>query len=546
MPVTNSNESIGAKEDLENKSINKLNNAYISPGQSENSPDLTINIKVVDGETGEFAEKFLTAAQDRKTEWLIGRHPSCDLVLDSEEISRIHGRIWCHEQKCFFADLGSTGGSQIDGKEAEINQVQLLRQNNLLHIGSYVLNITTLAADESTPQLESLTEQDTVHPGSQRHWNSGKLTVRCIQVIDETHDVKTFRFVAEPTVLFSYQPGQFVTLELEIDGTKVRRSYTISSTPSRPNVLEVTVKRVMAPANLTEVSPGLVSNWLHDHISVGSRIKLQGPMGQFTCATQPAPKLLLISAGSGITPMMSMSRWLCDRGTDVDIVFIHSARTPRDIIYRQELESLAARYKNFKLAITITRSEPGYPWSGYKGRLNEAMLQAIAPDWLERSVYVCGANLFMQGVKTMLEALGLPGDKYHQESFGEAPKKLLIKHDASEQSTIVNSNIVNFKPGIDKDHPLQKSTQNNSPSESPVIVLKQKGAELPGDADETILETAEEAGFELPYGCRMGACGACKLPLISGEVQYDSDPDCELQHILTCIAKPMGRVVIQA
>ena len=541
MQSRNSYGSMKAQSDLGNISVDEMSTANISPRKSKDLQDLTINIKVVNGETGEFVEKFLSAEKDRKTEWLLGRHPSCDLVLDSEEVSRIHGRIWCHDQQCFFADLGSTGGSQIDGQAAEINQVQLLKHNNLLNIGSYILNISTLTADEPNPQLESLAEHGTALPGLHRQWRSEKIMVRCIQVIDETHDVKTFRFVAEPTVSFSYQPGQFVTLELEINGIKVKRSYTISSTPSRPDVLEITVKRVLAPANLSNVSPGLVSNWLHDHISVGSRLQLQGPMGKFTCVIHPAPKLLLISAGSGITPMMSMSRWLCDRGADVDVVFIHSARTPRDIIYRQELESLATRYKNFKLAVTTTRSEPGIAWSGYTGRLNEVMLKAIAPDWQDRSVYVCGANPFMQGVKTMLEALGLPMDKYHQESFGGSPVKRLIKHDTSDQSALVNS-----KPELKENCDQQKSIHKNSSLESPVIALKQLGKEFSGDINETILETAEEAGVELPSGCRMGACGACKLPLISGEVQYDADPDCEPQHILTCIAKPLGRVVIQA
>ena len=107
---------------------------------------------------------------------------------------------------------------------------------------------------------------------------------------------------------------------------------------------------------------------------------------------------------------MSMCRWLCDTGANVDLVFIYSARSLLDFIFRYELESMTARYDNFKLAVTITRSEPGQAWQEYTGRLNELMLQAIALENQERSVYVCGANPLMKRIKTMLETLGLPMD----------------------------------------------------------------------------------------------------------------------------------------
>ncbi len=340
-----------------------------------------VKIKAVNGETGEFKEKLLTLATGVQGDCLLGRHPSCDLVLDSAEVSRIHGRIWCQDGQCFFTDLGSTDGSQIDSQEVGINQVYPLKPHNLLRIGGFVLTLSQLSDHENTSQFQSAAGQVAVASGQPRQWSSGELTVRCIQEIAETHDVKTFRFVAEPTVLFSYKPGQFVTLDLEIEGKRVMRSYSISSTPSRPHILEVTVKRVPPPTDVADAPPGLVSNWLHDYLTVGSQVKLKGPMGQFTCADNQAQKLLFISAGSGITPMMSMSRWLCDRAADVDVVFIHSARSPRDVIFRQELESMAARYANFKLAVTTTRSEPGQAWVGYTGRLNEVMLQAIATDF---------------------------------------------------------------------------------------------------------------------------------------------------------------------
>src|SRR6185295_2577374 len=111
-------------------------------------------------------------------------------------------------------------------------------------------------------------------------WQRGKLSLRCIQVIDETHDVKTFRFVAEPPKLFRYLPGQFITIEAPVDGEVLRRSYTISASPSRPHSLSVTVKRT---------PEGKVSNWLHDNLKVGDTIFADGPHGAFTFAGNGDP-----------------------------------------------------------------------------------------------------------------------------------------------------------------------------------------------------------------------------------------------------------------
>ena len=515
--------------------------------EDRNPQSSTVKIKAINGETGEFKEQLLTLATGTQGDCLIGRHSSCDLVLDSAEVSRIHGRIWCENGQCFFTDLGSTDGSQIDAKEVEINQIVPLNPNNLLRIGGFVLKLS---------QTASTTEQVTVAPSHIPQWSSGKIVVRCIQVIAETHDVKTFRFVAEPSVLFSYKPGQFVTLELEIEGKKVMRSYSISSTPSRPHVLEITVKRVPAPTDVEDAPPGLVSNWLHENITVGSQVRLKGPMGKFTCVERQAPKLLFISAGSGITPMISMSRWLCDKADDVDIIFVHSASNPNDFIFRHELESMAARYTNFKLAVTMTRLQPGQFWQGYTGRLNELMLRAIAPDLLERNIYVCGSNPFMQGVKTKLEVLHFPMKNYYEESFGGAKIKQSAQQKRGNEVVPEENRTRESSPKYAQTQTLELDTKkseseniisvNTTQEQLPVVVFSKVGKEIPCDEEDTILEIAEQEGIELPSGCRMGACGSCKLPLLEGKVNYDDEPECEPGHIFTCIAKPLGRVVIDA
>jgi Oxidoreductase FAD-binding domain len=142
----------------------------------------------------------------------------------------------------------------------------------------------------------------------------------CRKVLDITHDVKSFLFEAPEGRVFRFDPGQFITLQLEIDGQHVSRCYTISSPPTRPHPIAITVKRVVG---------GPVSNWLHDNVFPGARIAVQAPLGSFTIAGQEATKYLFLSAGSGITLVMSMTRALYDLGSDADILFIHSADAGR-------------------------------------------------------------------------------------------------------------------------------------------------------------------------------------------------------------------------
>lgn len=142
----------------------------------------------------------------------------------------------------------------------------------------------------------------------------GQSTPLCVtEIIRETHDVYTYRFQGDPLCRFVYLPGQFCTLVLNIDGKKVVRSYSISSAPTRPFTLEITVKRVPG---------GLVSNWLADNVKVGDRIEISGPKGKFTLEPGKIPrKILFIGGGSGITPLMSMTRWLSDVAAPTDVIF---------------------------------------------------------------------------------------------------------------------------------------------------------------------------------------------------------------------------------
>ena len=215
-----------------------------------------------------------------------------------------------------------------------------------------------------------------------RPWKDDEL-LECAMVVPETADTATFTFRAPSGAWFDYQPGQFVTLDLPVPGGNVQRTYTISSSPSRPLSISVTVK----------AQPGSVGGrWMIDHLRPGTRLKAFGPAGIFSFLRHEAPKYLFISAGSGITPLMSMTTWAWDSGEMPDIVFVNAARTPSDIIFRQRLEGMADRVPGLQLRFSVEEPDPFRTWHGYRGRLNQIMLGLMAPDYLEREVFCCGPN----------------------------------------------------------------------------------------------------------------------------------------------------------
>lgn len=352
---------------------------------------------------------------------------------------------------------------------------------------------------------------------SRLNWNAAPWDdaepLECAMVVPETADSATFTFRAPSGAWFDYQPGQFVTLDLPVPGGNVQRTYTISSSPSRPLSISLTVKA-------QEGSVG--TRWMLDHLKPGMRVRAYGPSGVFTSHRHPARKYLFISAGSGITPMMSMTTWAWDSGEMPDIAFVHAARSPSDIIFRERLELMANRVPGLQLRFTVSRPDPFRAWHGYLGRLNQIMLGLMAPDYLEREVFCCGPDAFMTSVREMLIALGYDMDRYHQESFG-APL------------------------GEETDVPLDITPEESTTAE---VVFADSGVTASCAETDTILAVAKRSGLNIPSGCTFGLCGTCKIRKISGEVHMVhnggiTDEDIDEGYILACCSNPMGRVEIE-
>lgn len=341
-------------------------------------------------------------------------------------------------------------------------------------------------------------------------------TLRCIHIRQETHDVKTFVLAADAPRSFRYLPGQFITLELDINGQKINRCYTLSSTPTRPDAVSITVKRVPG---------GAVSNWLHDHLRVGMALGVMGPSGDFSCFAQPAQQYLLMSGGSGVTPLMSMARALHDLGSDADVVFVHCARTPADVLFAEELTLMARNMPKFRVAIVCEQHTVGSSYAGHLGRMDAARLAHIAPDFMQRDVYTCGPAPFMGAVRTLLEQAGFDMARYRQESF-------------SFEETVA--------PAVATPEPAHAAAGG---AVLHTITLKKTAQSFPCAEDQTILQAAFAAGVRLPSSCSSGACGTCKSLSLSGKVQMQHAGGIRQREIdqgwmLPCCSKPLSDVAL--
>ena len=491
----------------------------------------------------------------------IGRTSRNQVVLDDQTVSRTHARITVQQDSTFVTDCGSTSGTALNGTRLASERPMRMTGGDRITIGPFTLTLNTPSGPDTdlmeativaAPPLASYMPLADVAPDSFAHWSEGELQVRVQRIIDETPDVKTFVFAAKTPTLYHYAPGQFITLQLTINGTKVMRSYSLSSTPSRPHTLTNTVKRVAA---IDGQPAGLVSNWLHDQLAVGDTITISGPFGDFSCAKEPSPRLLLVSAGSGITPMLAMTRWLTDSAAEADIVFLHSARTSADIICRRELELMATHNPRLKLIIITTRPEPGSTWLGLTGRLSSDLLRLAAPDFQRRTVFCCGPEPFMKEVKKLLVEQNFPMGNHHEESFGGAKRPQSQTPPQSTSTKYGLKALLSGDQGRPSPPPTDAATGPRTAVRTnlPQVVFARSGITATCLPDQTILEAGEAKGVGLASGCRMGKCGMCKQRKRSGEIARDGYNDSVLSstdrgngYILCCIAKPATTVELDA
>ena len=367
-------------------------------------------------------------------------------------------------------------------------------------------------------------------------WTGTDTPLYVTDVFQETHDVYTFRFQGDPLCRFVFKPGQFCSLVLDIDGKRVVRSYSISSAPTRPYTLELTIKRVPG---------GMVSNWMPDNLKVGDRIHIKGPKGKF--CLEPGkipPKMLLIGAGSGVTPVMAMARWLCDISAEVDIKFYCSVRSSKDIIFGKEIEMMTERYRIFTPCVISTTRGHGEPWTGLTGRVSRQMLEMIAPDLKDRHIFMCGPNGFMDAVKDHLRELDFPLAQLHSESFGGT------RTSASPPTASTPPPMAQLPGVLGESVPPAPTTAPKTVGDI-VVQFAKTGRRVNTDGQLPLLDLAEEHDIDIEYGCRAGSCGDCKVRVLEGKVGAETDEglteeEVKAGYVLTCVANPTGNCVIDA
>lgn len=372
------------------------------------------------------------------------------------------------------------------------------------------------AAEEthSTPVIPADSEtQAPASPVATGKW-SGELEV--VNQSQETPNVRTFRLTIPGggPLPFAYQPGQFLTFSLQPEDKIVKRSYTIASSPSQRDYIEVTIKRE---------EQGLISRYLHDQVKVGDKLTLQAPGGKFHFNGSEADNIVLLSGGVGITPMMSATRYLTDHCWSGNIYFLFCARTSDDFIFRQELEYLQQRHENLHVLASMTRAK-GTSWMGPQGQFTPEVIKDFVPDISQHRAHICGPPAMMDAVKDMLLGLGVPTNQIKTEAFGT------VKRAPTAQPVAIP---------VPADQSVPKVA----------FSLSQKTGDLP--PGKTVLEAADDNGVEIDNSCRSGTCGSCMVKLLSGQVSMEVEDGLEPEdktngYILACQAVATEDVVVEA
>jgi stearoyl-CoA 9-desaturase NADPH oxidoreductase len=299
-------------------------------------------------------------------------------------------------------------------------------------------------------------------------WSLRGLRARVVDVKDETHDVKTF--VLAPNRSWpGHRAGQFVTVEVEVDGVRMTRCYSLSSAPGDRRCA-ITVKRV---------DEGRVSAWLHDHLQRGHGLAIGQPAGDFVLPNPIPGKLLLLSGGSGVTPVMSILRDLADQKAIRDVVFVHAARSARDVIFASELEQLAARHPGLRLAIVLEDD------AAHGGRIDAAKLLALVPDFAQRETWLCGPPGMMDALAPIWTRAGI-AERLRMERFVPPP--------------------------------LPAPVAGAAPAQVAFTLLR-SGRRIESDGSGTLLDQLERAGERPAYGCRLGICNTCRCRKRAGIVE---------------------------
>src|SRR5260370_849518 len=246
-------------------------------------------------------------------------------------------------------------------------------------------------------------------------------------------------------------------------------------------------------------------------------VEAHGPFGRFCLDESKHHNVVLLAAGSGITPMMAMLAYMDDLCLETTVTLLYCVRTRGDILFESELERLRSRLKNFQYHVLL--SKPHAEWSGPRGHISREFIEHTVKDLVSPDFFLCGPPAFMAASRTILTGLGVTPERIRQESFGGTPPKNSLQGLVAQTGVVVE------------------------------FVRSGKSCEVRNG--QTLLEAAEEQGVAIPSSCRQGQCGTCKTKLLEGDVRMDAeeglDPESRAQgFVLTCVGHPHGVVKLDA
>ncbi|MGV0593306.1 ferredoxin reductase [Mycolicibacterium porcinum] len=321
-------------------------------------------------------------------------------------------------------------------------------------------------------------------------WSARELRGRVVEVRRETSDSATLVIKPGWGFSFDYEPGQYVGIGVLIDGRWRWRSYSLTSAPEKSaRTIAITVKAM---------PEGFLSTHLVDGLRPGTVVRLAAPQGNFVMP-DPAPgTVLFVTAGSGITPVMSMLRTLVRRGQITDIAHVHSAPTESDVMFGQELAELHDAHPGYRLLLRSTRTE---------GRLDLTQIGDVVPDWRGRQAWACGPEGMLNDAERVWAAAGI-ADNLHLERFA-----------------------------------VSRAAPHGAGG---TVTFERSGKEVTVDGATPLMDAGEQAGIRMPFGCRMGICQSCVVGLVDGHVRdlrtgVEHDPGTRIQ---TCVSAASGDCVL--
>ena len=341
-----------------------------------------------------------------------------------------------------------------------------------------------------------------------------------VERVDESPDCRSF-FLTFPdgTPLPPFRPGQYITVGLpSADGQPIlSRCYSLSDAPD-PRYWRITVKRVPG---------GQISNRLHDECQPGDALLVRAPGGKFVPSLSEDRPLVMVAAGVGITPMVSMIRYCLTWQPRRPLVLYYQLRSGEHAPFLAALRLWQDQHPMLRVVTCFSQPRPG-DTPDFKGRLNARLVRDHV-EALDGQFFICGPDVFMKSIRHNLILGGIPADAVCIESFGAS------------------------KPTPAKGNPMVAVDVPGSGEELPQtaqVAFQQSNCVTTWSGDDaSLLDVAERSGVSLDSGCREGQCGACAVRLLRGKVRYHSEPasgSLEANEVLACIARPQGNVELDA